>query len=63
MIVVFGICIQMVQNDVCLSSTEVGKSYTQNIYFLHTQYKYNISYILKTAIRKNYLKFADTCGK
>jgi hypothetical protein len=53
MIVVFEICIQMVQNDVCLFSTEVGKSYTQNMYFMYVQYKYNILEICKTAIRKN----------
>lgn len=63
MIVVFEICIQMVQNDVCLFSTKVGKSYTRNMYFMYVQYKYNILEICKTAISKNCLKFADTCGK
>ena len=52
MIVVFEICIQMVQNDACLFSTELGKSYTQNMYFMYVQYKYNILEICKTAIRK-----------
>jgi hypothetical protein len=54
MIVFFEICIQMVRNNVCRFSTEVGKSYTKNMDFMYMQYKYNISEICKTAIRENY---------
>ena len=39
---VFGICKQMVRKDACLFSVEVGKSYTQNMYFMRIQSKYNI---------------------
>jgi len=60
---VFEICIQMVQNDVWLFSTDVGKSYTQNMHFEYIQYKYIIKKMCKIAIKKNCLKFADTCGK
>ena len=63
MIVVFEIFGQMVRKDACLFSAEVGKSYIQNMSSMHLQYKYNIPEICKTTIRKNYLKFADTCGK
>ncbi len=63
MIVVFSIFGQMVRKDACLSSAEVGKSYIQNMSFIYSQYKYNILKIYKTTIMKNYLKFADTCGK
>ena len=63
MIVVFEIFGQMVRKDVYQISVEVGKSYIQNMSSMHLQYKYNIPAICKTTIRKNYLKFADTCGK
>ena len=63
MIVVFDIFGQMVRKDEYLFSAEVGKSYIQNMSFMHLQYKYNIPEIYKTTIRKNYMKFADTCGK
>ena len=63
MIVVFEIFGQMVRKDVCQFSTEVCKSYIQNMSSMHLQYKYNIVEICKTTICKNYLKFADRCGK
>jgi len=63
MIVVFEIFGQMVRKDACLFSAEFGKSYIQNMSSMQLQYKYNISEICKTTIWKNYLKFADTCGK
>jgi len=53
----------MVRKDACIFSAEIGKSYIQNMFFMYLQYKYNILEIYKTIIRKNYLKFADTCGK
>jgi len=53
----------MVWKDACLFSAEIGKSYIQNMSFMYLQYKYNILEICKTTIKKNYLKFADTCGK
>ena len=40
----------------------ICKSDIQNISSMYLQYKYNIPEICKTTIRKNYLKFADTCG-
>jgi len=63
MIVVFEFFGQMVRKDACLFSTEVSKSYIQNMSSMHLQYKYNIPEICTTTISKNYLKFADRCGK
>ena len=60
---VFEILGQMVRKDARLFSTELGKSYIQNMHSMQLQYKYNILGICKTTISKNYLKFIDTCGK
>ena len=60
---VFELFGQMVWKEACLFSTEVIKSYIQNMSSMHLQYKYNIIEICKTTISKNYLKFTDTCGK
>ena len=63
MIVVFGIFGQMVRKDAYLFSAEIGKSKIRDMSFIYSQYKYSILEIYKTANRKNYLEFADTCGK
>jgi len=57
MIVFFDIFGKMDWKDACLFYAEVGKSYIQNMYFMYSQYKYNIPKIYITTIRKNYIKF------
>ena len=54
---VFDVFEQTVRKDACSFSSEIGKFNIQNMYFIHSQYKYIVFWIYKTTNKRNYLKF------